>query len=322
MSTRLRGAALAVAAVLVLGACAGTAGASDDATADTTPTTDGPTTVTVTHAQGETEVPFRPETVVTFDLASLATLDALGVEVAGLPKQTLPGDLASYASDEYTDVGTLFEPDYEVVNALEPDLVIVAGRSSEALPELAKIAPTIDLSNDWADFHASVVGNSEVLGQIFGLEDEVAGMTAELDASIAEVRAAAADAGTGLILLTSGGKATAYGPGSRFGFLHDTLGVVPAVEDVEAATHGEAVSFEFVAEAAPQWLFVLDRDAAVGEESQAAEQVLDNPLVHGTPAWQQDHVVQLDGAAWYVVNGGLPTLQGMTDEIATALGVR
>ncbi|QCB94403.1 siderophore ABC transporter substrate-binding protein [Cellulomonas shaoxiangyii] len=321
MPTRLRGAALAVAAALVLGACAGTAGATDDATT-ATPTADEPTTVTVTHAQGETEVPFRPETVVTFDLASLTTLDALGVEVAGLPKQNLPGELAGFDSDEYTNVGTLFEPDYEVVNQLQPDLIIVAGRSSETLPELSKIAPTIDLSNDWADFHTSVVANSEVLGEIFGLEDEVAEMAADLDASIEEVRTAAADAGTGLILLTSGGKVTAYGPGSRFGFLHDALGVTPAVEDVEAATHGEAISFEFVAEAAPEWLFVLDRDAATGESAQAAAQVLDNPLVHGTPAWQAEQVHYLDPAAWYVINGGLPTLQGMTDEIATALGVQ
>ena len=317
MTTRTRG-ALALAAVLLLGACAGTA----DADAPATSATAEPTTRSVTHAQGTTEVPADPQRVVTFDLATLATLDALDVDVIGVPKSNLPGSLESYASDEYTDVGTLFEPDYEAVNALEPDLVIVAGRSSEALPELDKIAPTIDLSNDWADFHDSVVANAEVLGEIFGAQDQVTELVAELDASVAKVQEAAADAGTALILLTSGGEVTAYGPGSRFGYLHDTLGLAPAVEDVEAATHGEAVSFEFVQQANPDWLFVVDRDVATGEASQAAAQVLDNELVHATTAWQQDQVVYVDPVAWYLVNGGLPTLQSMTEEVATALGVQ
>src|SRR5690606_41003609 len=69
---------------------------------------------------------------------------------------------------------------------------------------------------------------------------------------------------------------SAYGPGSRFGILHDTLGVAPAVEDVEAATHGEAISFEFILETNPDWLFVVDRDAATGEGGEAAAQVLED----------------------------------------------
>lgn len=319
MPTRLRTGALALVAALSLAACSAGAEAETPAPSETP---SEPTTVTVAHAQGETEVPFAPATVVTFDLATLATLDALGIEVTGVPKSNLPDSLAKFAGEDYTDVGTLFEPDYEAVNALQPDLVVVAGRSSETLPELAKIAPTIDLSNDWADFRGSVVANSRVLGEVFGVEDEVEEMVATLDASVSEVSAAAADAGPALVVMTSGGKVTAYGPGSRFGFLHDDLGVVPAIEDVEAATHGEAVSFEFLQEANPEWLFVLDRDAVTGEESQPAAQVLDNELVRSTPAWQKDQVVYLDSVSWYLVNGGLPTLQSMTEEVASALGAK
>ena len=319
MPTRLRTGALALVAALALAACSAGAEAETPAASDTP---SEPTTVTVTHAQGETEVPFAPTTVVTFDLATLTTLDALGVEVTGVPKSNLPASLEKFAGDDYTDVGTLFEPDYEAVNALQPDLVVVAGRSSEALPELSKIAPTIDLSNDWADFRGSVVESSRVLGEVFGVEDEVEAMIATLDASVSEVAAAAADAGPALVVMTSGGKVTAYGPGSRFGFLHDDLGVVPAIEDVEAATHGEAVSFEFLQQADPEWLFVLDRDAVTGEESQPAAQVLDNELVRSIPAWQKGQVVYLDSVAWFLVNRGLPTLQAMTEEVASALGAK
>ncbi|WP_182112715.1 MULTISPECIES: siderophore ABC transporter substrate-binding protein [unclassified Actinotalea] len=316
---RRAGLALTLVSAFALTACAGDAQDVEPAADAAVTAQEAPSEVTVTHAQGETTVPVNPETVLTFDLATLDTLSELGVEVDGLPKSNLPGHLAEFDTDDVLDIGTLFEPDYEAVNAAEPDLIIVAGRSAEALPELEKIAPTIDLSNDWADFRGSVEANAEILGQVFDKEDEVAELVADLDADIEAAREVTAEAGTGLIVMTAGGEVTAYGPGSRFGFLHDELGMTPAIEDVEAATHGEAVSFEFLAEANPDWLVVIDRDAAVGESGAAAEQVLDNELVAGTTAWSQDQVVYVDSVDWYIVNGGLGTLSRMVDEISTAL---
>ncbi len=314
----LRPVALAAAAALALAGCASDAAETTTDAAATETDTD-PAEVTVTHAQGETTVPVDPETVLVFDFATIDTLAAIGVEVDGLPKSTLPGDLAVYDTEDYLDIGTLFEPDYEAVNAAEPDLIIVAGRSAEALPELAKIAPTIDLSNDWEDFRGSIEDNARTLGQIFAAEEQIEELITALDADIEATREAAADAGEGLIVLTSGGEVTAYGPGSRFGFVHDELGVTPAVEDVEEATHGEAISFEFIAETDPDWLFVVDRDSATGEAGAAAAEVLDNELVAETTAWSEDNVLYVDSVDWYIVNGGLGTLQRITDEVASAL---
>ncbi|MEG3614968.1 siderophore ABC transporter substrate-binding protein [Isoptericola haloaureus] len=310
-------AAPAAVLALSLSACADTdeteAGAAEADTAA------GATTLTIEHAQGTTELDGVPEKIFTFDYAALAVLDALDVDVAGVAKSNLPDVFSEYAGDDVTDIGTIFEPDYETVAAEQPDLIIVAGRSSTAYPDLSEIAPTIDLSNDWSTFHESVVANTELLGQAVGAEEGVDELVADLDESVAAAQEVAADAGTGLIVLTSGGEVTAYGPGSRFGYLHDALGVTPAVEDVEAETHGEAVSFEFVLEADPDWLFVLDRDAAIGEGTDNAEQVLDNAVVHETTAWSEDQVVYLDPVAWYIVNGGVPTLTGMADEVTAAL---
>lgn len=273
--------------------------------------------ITVTHAQGETVLPGTPVNVATFDFATIDTLDALGVEIKGVPASNLPEYLAKYAADSYAKIGTIFEPDYEAVNALAPDLIIVAGRSSAALPELAKIAPTIDLSNDWASFEASIKDNSRKLGEIFGKEAEVEALIATLDEKIAAVKADAADAGTGLIVLTSGAEVTAYGTGSRFGWIHDTLGVTPAIADVEAATHGDAISFEFILETNPDWLFVIDRDAATGEGAAAA--ILDNELVAQTNAWKNGNVVYIDPVRSYIVNGGLPAFTALVDQVGAAL---
>lgn len=278
--------------------------------------------IAITHTQGETMVPANPETVITFDLAALDTLDALGIEVDGVPATNLPAYLSKYADDSYAKVGSLFEPDYEAVAALEPDLIIVAGRSSGAFGELSKIAPTIDLTNDWGDFANSIKANSRILGEVFGKADDVEAMIADLDARIAETKAAAADAGTGLVVLTSAGEVTNFGAGSRFGWIFDTLGVAPAAvaaEGAEAAPHGDAVSFEYLLEANPDWLFVIDRDAATGSEGAAAA-VLDNELVAQTTAAQQGQIVYVDPIRAYIVNGGLPAFTVLVDQIGDALG--
>jgi len=329
-SAALAGAALVVAGLAACATDAAPASTLEPSAPESSETTDAPeatetdaaspTEITVVHPQGETVVPVNPATVLTFDLAALGTLDALGVTVAGVPKSNLPGELERFAGEEFLDIGTLFEPDFEAVNAAEPDLIIVAGRSSAALPELDKIAPTIDLSNDWASFYESNLTNTRILGEVFDKTEVAESLIADLDARIAAVKAKAADAGNALIVLTSGGEVTAYGPGSRFGILHDTLGVTPAVEDVEEATHGEAISFEFILETNPDWLFVVDRDAATGEGGAAAAEVLDNELVAQTTAAKEGQIVYVDSVAWYILNGGVPALDTILSEVEGALG--
>lgn len=275
--------------------------------------------LTVTHAQGETEIDGVPETVIVFDLASLDTLDALGVDVDGVPGGNLPPYLQHFAGSGAVAVGTLFEPDYEAVAAAGADLIIVGGRSSAKYAELARIAPTIDLSTDRDDYLASARRNVETLGKIFDKEDEAAAKLAALDESVAKLREAAADAGTVLVLLTTGGRMSAHGPGSRFGIVYDDYGLTPAVEGLDTGNHGQAMSNEFILETNPDWLFVVDRDAAIGREGNSAAQVLDNELVRQTTAWKEDQVVYLDPASWYLVGGGLTAMQSSVDQIAGAL---
>ncbi len=271
------------------------------------------------HAQGETTVAQNPTKVLTFDLASLDTLDALGVDILGLPGSNLPAYLSKYSDDKYVKVGTLFEPDYEAVAAAAPDLIIVAGRSAGAFGELSKIAPTIDLSNDWANFEGSIKSNSRILGEIFGKTAEIDAMIAALEGKIAAIKAKAPEAGNGLIVLTNGAELTAFGPGSRFGWIHESLGI-PAAVEAKAETHGDVISFEFVLETNPDWLFVIDRDAATGSGSSAA--ILDNELINQTEAVKNGRVVNIDPVRSYVVNGGLPAFTVLVDQVGAAIGAQ
>ncbi len=275
--------------------------------------------ISVKHAQGETTVPASPKKVLVFDPASLDMLDALGVEVAGVPTGRLPGHLSKYGSDRYEKIGTLFEPDYEAVNAAEPDLIIVGGRSRAKYHDLAKIAPTIDLSPSEGNFVGSVTQNLKLLARIFGKQAQADALVAKLESSIANLRQDDPKVGKGLLVLTTGGKMSAYGPGSRFGMLHSEFGIMPAVEGLATTNHGQAISSEFIAKTNPDWLFVIDRDAAIGQQG-AAKAVLDNELVAQTTAWKKGHVVYLDPANWYVVGGGITSLQANVDQIARAIG--
>jgi iron complex transport system substrate-binding protein len=273
----------------------------------------------VQHAKGETTVPSKPKKVLAFDLATLDTLNALGVEVAGVPTARFPEYLAKYGSDNYEKIGTLFEPNYEVVNAAEPDLIIVGGRSSAKYADLAKIAPTIDMTIDPKDFVGSVKRNVQLLAQIFDKKAEANAQLARLDQSIAGLKGEAAKAGKGLLVLTTGGKMSAYGPGSRFGHLHTEFGIVPAVEGLATTNHGQAVNAEFILKTNPDWLFVIDRDVATGQNGGAAKKVLDNDLVAQTKAWKNNQIVYLDPTNWYLIGGGLTAMQASADQIAKAL---
>ncbi|MDX3984901.1 MAG: siderophore ABC transporter substrate-binding protein [Achromobacter sp.] len=278
-------------------------------------------TVPVKHARGQTSVPANPTKTIVMDMAVLDTLHALDVEVAGVPTAAkLPPQLAQYAEPRYLKVGSLFEPNYEVIHAAQPQVIIVAGRSAPKYDELSKLAPTIDLTVDPRDLVGSVTRNTETLAAIYGKQAQARQKLDALRASISALQGQAAMAGTALVILTTGGKMSAYGPGSRFGVIHDAFGLKPAAKGLNVSNHGQAISFEFIAETNPDWLFVIDRDAAIGREGVSAQRMLDNDLVRATAAWKNKRVVYLNGFNWYLLgSAGLTAMQQNVDDIAAAL---
>lgn len=275
--------------------------------------------LTIAHASGTTEAPARPARTVVFDLGALDTLDALGVPIAGVPKWRMPPPLARYEDARYAKVGSLFVPDEEAVHALKPELIVIGSRVRDKYERLARIAPTIDLTADPRDFYGSIARNAQTLGRLHGREAEVAAKLRRLDASIAQLRQQTAAAGNALILMTTGGKISAHGPGSRFGVLHDQFGMAAADRALKPATHGQAVSYEYILRINPDWLFVIDRDAAIGAQGKSAQQLLDNPLVARTKAWKSRRVVYLDPVPLYLTSAGLRSEQLIVDTIIAAL---
>ncbi|MEM8786902.1 MAG: siderophore ABC transporter substrate-binding protein [Pseudomonadota bacterium] len=273
-------------------------------------------TVTIDTYIGSAEVATAPETVAVFDIAALDTLDALGLKADGVVAPLFV-DYVADAAEDAAPLGSLFEPDFEAVAAMQPDLIIAGGRSSKQVPTLTELAPTIDMTI-WEDTIGQGLARLDAYGRIFGKEAEAADLAAGLNAKIDEAKAAVAGQGNALIVMTNGPKVSAYGAGGRFGWLHTALDLPEAVADVEQATHGEAISFEFIRDADPDIMIVIDRMAAIGQEGDAAAATLDNALVHETAAWKNGRVIYLDSAPIYIAGGGVQSLNLTLDSVIAA----
>lgn len=254
-------------------------------------------------ALGSVAIPAAPRRIAVYDVPAVDTLARLGVKLDGLPSRLYVPELEPL-SRTATPVGTIHEPDLEALSALAPDLTIVGGRSSTKLASVRQVGPAVDMSLDGANLLPNLRSQLAAYGRLFGREAEAQAASAELDAAVAATRAAAQGRGNALIVMTNGPRLSAYGPGSRFGWLHTDLGLPPAVPNLQAAIHGEVISFEFIRKADPDWLIVLDRTTAIGEAGGNARATLDNELVAQTTAGRRGQILLLPPADFYIAAGG------------------
>ncbi|CAM3222140.1 siderophore ABC transporter substrate-binding protein [Filibacter tadaridae] len=302
----------------MLAAC----GTKDDKKPETSATdTKDIETIKVTHELSEeaVEVKKNPKKVVVFDFGLLDTFDELGIEVAGLPQANIPAYLSKYEDEKYANLGSLKEPDLEKIHALKPDVIFISGRQAEMYKELSEIAPTVYVGIDASNYMDSFKHNMELVGEIFGKEDEVKSELADIDKQIEAIneKTAASDS-KALIILGSEGKVSAYGPSSRFGLIHDVFGYKAADEKIEVSTHGQNITFEYIMETNPDVLFVVDRDAAIGGDASAKDSI-ENELVKKTNAYKNDKIIYLNADYWYLSGGGLLSMKEMVKEIDASL---
>lgn len=276
--------------------------------------------VTVKHDLGVTTIPSDPKRVAAFDLSILDSIDALGVEGLrfAIPKQTLPPYLAKYMGADVVDAGGMKEPNLERLYEFGPDVIFISARQTDYYDKLSEIAPTVCANVDYKNFLHSFRENMLMLGDVF---DVRATAESKADAIIARAEAIAEKAGaenaTGLVIMVNDGAVSVYGPGSRFGLIHDVLKVPPADAGIRVSTHGQSVDFEYLATTNPDILFVINRNMAIG--TNGTSPVLDNELVTNTKAGRSGKIINLDSAVWYLSGAGLESLDIMLGEVARAL---
>ena len=269
-------------------------------------------TVTVDTARGDIDLAMNPSPLVVYDMTLLQDLAALDVAVDGAPSDLPLDNLHSETQPDPEEVGTLFEPDLEALNAMQPQAILVGSRMAEKYDELANIAPTLDMTIDTANIYESSKQRLHDLGALFGKSAQAAKLQGNIDNLIEQTQAVTQDKGEGLVVMVNGNKLSVYGDKSRYGFIHTVLDIPMADDQVSDARHGQPISFEYIQKVNPDWLFVLDRSAAIGEDSIGAKAVLDNPLVAQTNAWSKDQVVYLSPDSYLAFGGYHQWMQDLT----------
>lgn len=241
-------------------------------------------TVTVTDNYGEVTVPVPPQKVAATDNRTFEVLEAWGVKLVAAPIALVPATVQTYKDSSITDLGTHREPNLELLAAEEPDLIVNGQRFSqhyEAIKELNPQAAILELEpREGQPLDEELKRQVTTLGQVFGKEAEAKKLVDDFDAALARAKAAYDGQSTVMAVNVSGGEIGYIAPsvGRTYGPLFDLLGLKPALE-VEGASdnhQGDDISVEAIAQANPDWLLVLDRDAGTStdEGSPAAADVI------------------------------------------------
>lgn len=280
------------------------------------------TTVQITDANGEkSELKKNPKRVVVFDYGVADILKNLGVDaVVGLPKNgKMPEILSNYSDDKYTNVGSLKETDFEAVESLNPDLIIIGGRQAEDIDSFKEIAPTVNLAVDGQDYMNSFKTVVTDLGNLFDKQDEAKKAIDEIEAKIAKVNKTVTEKGlTASVVMANEGSISVFSAKSRYGLIYNGLGFTEADKNIDDSTHGQQVSFEYFLENKSDYVFVVDRGAVTGK-GEAASKLFDNEVMNKTEVAKNGNIVYLNSVIWYTMTGGIESTNQMIDEIADAI---
>ncbi len=268
--------------------------------------------IMVNTVKGDVELAMNPSPLVVYDMTLMQDLAALDVAVDGMPSGLKLDNLQSKTQPEPKTVGTVFEPDLEALNAMQPQAILVGSRMAEKYDALSSIAPTLDMTIDTANIYESSKQRLHDLGALFGKSDQAAKLQGNIDGLIDETKVLTKDKGKGLVVMVNGNKLSAYGDKSRYGFIHTVLDIPMADDQIADARHGQPVSFEYLQKTNPDWLFVVDRSAAIGEDGIGAKAVLDNPLVAQSNAWSKQQVVYLSPDSYLAFGGYYQWMQDLT----------
>lgn len=290
----------------------------------------------------------NPKTVAIYDYAILDMLESIGFAKTGITtlvvpaKDSLPTELAFY-KDQPDDVvitgGTLFYIDMDVLDLVQPELVILGSRSfgtnadgdrlsSEEVAE-TKVAyaeryagtafAKLSVSAADSSLLSDMERNVDALKAIFPvIADD---LQAKLDSVKADMAAIAQKAEESkaralFAMMVDQTSLSIFMPNSRFDMLYEEFGFA-SVDDAAVEwddQHGFDVRAEYVLEKNPDVIFLLDRSATVGSGA-GAENFLSDPIIQRTTTAKEGHIYVLHGAAWYTMTGGFTSAETMIADL-------
>lgn len=329
---------MAMVMVLSMAACGGNASTTHDDTKDTnTPSGEKkPETVTIQAYNANNEladivVPYDPQRIAILDMAALDIIDCLGLGDRVVGSASISIDyLKSYNPDDsngkIVNLGNVKTADLEKVAACEPDVIFIGGRLSKVYADLEAIAPVVFLGVDYGKgVVESTRDNAKTIASMFGKEAEVDalfdGFQPRIDALNAVI------SGHDVLLAMYNNNALGLmDTESQLNIIARELGATNLGETVGSETkptHGDEASWETIIQLNPEYMFVLDRSAAIGANDEgllSAKEVIENDLIKELDVYKEGKIVYLAHAnVWYTSTGGVQALDTMLADLESAL---
>ncbi|GGG74587.1 iron-siderophore ABC transporter substrate-binding protein [Corynebacterium pelargi] len=284
----------------------------------------------------EVTVPERPQRVITFSEPTLDSVLALGVKpagtVAGRGLTTVPAYLQERAGDTPI-VGSVGQPNFEAIGALNPDMILVDGTSVNNNPDvmaaLGEIAPTVMTGYAGGDWRK----NFAIVADAMNMNEEGKKVLEEHDRLVAETSAKLEPFKdkTFSIVRWQGNGASLILKELPAGQSLEELGLKrPANQDKFGGGHSEPVSNENLGDIDADYIFfgtlggssVGNPNAGGNADSNAAGASLDEarqvPGFDQLTAVRDNHVIPVEGSAWTSTGGPL-LVQKIISDVDTLL---
>jgi iron complex transport system substrate-binding protein len=287
--------------------------------------------VTIAHKYGSTTVDALPARIVTVGLTEQDVLLALGITPVGTTEWfgAHPGAIWPWAQDKLSGelpvlVGDASSTNLEQIAALQPDLILAlySGVTKEQYDLLSQIAPTVAQPEAYVDYGIPWQELTRTVGQAVGQAAEADQLVADVEAKLAEARAAHPEfVGASAVVATPYEGIWVYGPEDVRGRFLTALGfsLPEGLAELTGAEFGGSLSMERAD--------LLDVDAIIWLDPEEANGPLGGPLyaslkVHteGREVFLNSYDDPLGGATSFVSVLSLPfLLDGLVPQLAAAV---
>lgn len=273
-------------------------------------------TVDLKTVRGSVSVNAPVTKLVAFPAGVIDTLDALGVALVGIPSDVQ----LDYIQQSGSPVGTLFSADLEAIHRLKPDLVIVGTRSAAQYDAVSQVANTIDLSLPSGNHFQAAVARMHQLALLTGKEAQANQVETRLKSLVNEVKTLINPNERVMVVMIMGRSLQMLTANTRIDWFQSELGMNLVSDSPLQLGELAPISYEYILSKNPDWLIVLDRDAAVGISSTSqGMQLMDNPIVKMTHASQSGQMLFLDGVGTLNAVGGVQGIERTLTQLKNKL---
>lgn len=271
--------------------------------------------IEIEHALGSTVLDKKPKKIVVLEFSytdALMTLDVQPVGIADDDNPDLFMDAVKEKLNDYTSIGSRYEPNIEILSSLQPDLIIADLNHHKTIyDQLKGIAPTIVLDDHQADYN-QMLDNYLLIAKAVGKEAEGKARLEEHNQKIEEAKQKLED--TAMTVLPAVTNPEGFFAHSDHSYTGSFLISIGFNDPVKSEDSYPKLSLEQLVETNPQAIFLLP-----ATESTIVDEWKNNPLWQEIDAVKKNKVFTVERRDW-ALSRGLLGSEKMIEDIVKHLG--